>query len=87
MPAAQPSCVEMISLMTLSGLEELEEPWMALMESKDPESVAIAFRLALVHLAQTAKRLQIADVIQQSEQLLQEDHALRPTALNSEWTK
>ena len=67
MPSAQIPCVEMISLMALSDLEQLEEPWMALMQSKDPESVAVAFRLALMHLAQTAKRLQIADVIQSVE--------------------
>ena len=67
MPSAQIPCVEMISLMALSDLEQLEEPWMALMQSKDPESVAVAFRLALVHLTQTSKRLQMADVIQSVE--------------------
>ena len=67
MPSAQIPCVEMISLMALSDLEQLEEPWTALMQSKDPESVALAFRLALVHLAQTSKRIQMADVIQQDE--------------------
>ena len=68
MPAAQIPCVEMISLMALSDLEQLEEPWMGLMESKDPESVALAFRLALAHLVQTSKQLQIAVVIQQAEE-------------------
>ena len=68
MPSAQIPCVEMISLMALSDLEQLEEPWMGLMESKDPESVALAFRLALAHLVQTSKRLQIAVVIQQAEE-------------------
>ena len=58
----------MISLMALSDLEQLEEPWMGLMESKDPESVALAFRLALAHLVQTSKQLQIAGVIQQAEE-------------------
>ena len=58
----------MISLMALSDLEQLEEPWMGLMESKDPESVALAFRLALAHLVQTSKQLQIAVVIQQAEE-------------------
>ncbi len=53
--------------MALSDQEQLEGPWMALMESKDPESVAVAFRLALVHLAQTSKRIQMADVIQSAE--------------------
>ena len=68
MPSAQIPCVEMISLMALSDLEQLEEPWTGLMESKDPESVALAFRLALAHLVQTSKRLQIAVVIQQAEE-------------------
>ena len=68
MPAAQIPCVEMISLMALSDLEQLEEPWMGLMASKDPESVALAFRLALAHLVQTSKQLQIAVVIQQAEE-------------------
>ena len=58
----------MISLMALSDMEQLEEPWTRLMESKDPESVALAFRLALAHLVQTSKRLQIAVVIQQAEE-------------------
>ena len=68
MPSAQITCVEMITLMALSDLEQQEEPWMGLMESKDPESVALAFRLALAHLVQTSKRLQIAVVIQQAEE-------------------
>ena len=68
MPSAQISCVEMVALMALSDLEQLEGPWMELMQSKDPESVAVAFRLALAHLTQTSKRLQMADVIQQAEE-------------------
>ena len=68
MPSAQIPCVEMVALIALSDLEQLEEPWMGLMESKDPESVALAFRLALAHLVQTSKRLQIAVVIQQAEE-------------------
>ena len=70
MPSAQIPCVEMISLMALSDLEQLEGPWTALMQSKDPRSVAVAFRLALVHLEQTSKRIQMADVIQQAEMKL-----------------
>ena len=54
----------MVALMALSDLEQLEGPWMELMQSKDPESVAVAFRFALAHLTQTSKRLQMADVIQ-----------------------
>ena len=58
----------MVALMALSDLEQLEGPWMDLMQSKDPESVAVAFRLALAHLTQTSKQLQMADVIQSAEE-------------------
>ena len=68
MLAAQIPCVEMVALMALSDLEQLEGPWMELMQSQDPESVAIAIRLALAHLAQTNKQLQMADVIQSVEE-------------------
>ena len=68
MPAAQIPCGEMVALMALSDLEQLEGPWMELMQSKDPKSVAVAFRLLLAHLTQTSKRLQMADVIQSVEQ-------------------
>ena len=68
MPTAQIPCVEMVALMALSDLEQLEGPWMELMQSKDPESVAVAFRLALAHLTQTSKQLQMADVIQSVEE-------------------
>ncbi len=70
MPSDQIPCVELIALKALTDLEQLEGPWHELMQSKDPESVALAFRLALAHLAQTSKHSQIAAVIQQSEQLL-----------------
>ena len=49
-------CVEMLALMALSDLEQLEGLWLELMQSKDPESVALAFRLALAHLVQTSKQ-------------------------------
>ncbi|WP_415409629.1 hypothetical protein ACLM45_12810 [Synechococcus sp. A10-1-5-9] len=68
MPSAQIPCVEMVALMAMSDLEQMEGPWMELMQSKDPESVAVAFRLALAHLTQTSKRLQMADVIHSVEQ-------------------
>ena len=54
--------------MAQADLEQMEGPWMELMQSKDPESVAVAFRLVLAHLTQTSKRLQMADVIQSAEQ-------------------
>tara|TARA_B100001063_G_C16409915_1_gene378980 strand:+ start:131 stop:436 length:306 start_codon:yes stop_codon:yes gene_type:complete len=72
MPSDQIPCVELVALKALADLEQLEGPWHELMQSKDPESVALAFRLALAHLAQTSKHLQIAAVIQQSEQLLKQ---------------
>ena len=68
MPAAQIPCVEMVALIALSDLEQLEGPWMELMQSKDPESVAVAFRLALAHLLQTSRNIQMADVIQASKE-------------------
>jgi len=58
----------MVALMALSDLEQLEGTWMELMQSKDPESVALAFRLALAHLTETSKQLQMADVIQAAEE-------------------
>ena len=75
MPSAQIPCVEMVALMALSDLEQLEGPWMELMQSKDPESVAMAFRLARAHLTQTSKQLQMADVIQTAEEHLAGDGA------------
>ena len=56
-------CVEMLALMALSDLEQLEGLWLELMQSKDPESVALAFRLALAHMATTSKRLMGAMVL------------------------
>ena len=70
MAPAQMPCVEIVALMALSDLEQLEEPWMELMQSKNPESVAVAFRLALARLTQTSKRLQMAEVIQSVEMKL-----------------
>ena len=58
----------MVALMALSDLEQLEGTWMELMQSKDPESVALAFHLALAHLTKTSKQLQMADVIQEAEE-------------------
>ena len=67
MPSDQIPCVELIALKALTDLEQLEGPWLELMQTKDPESVALAFRLALAHLTQTSKHLQMADVIQSAE--------------------
>ena len=38
------------------------------LEFEDPESLAAGFRLALAHLVQTSKQLQIAVMIQQAEE-------------------
>ena len=46
----------------MSDLEQLEGHWLELMQSKDPESAAMAFRLALAHLTQPSKRLQMAQI-------------------------
>ena len=64
MDPAQILCVEIPALMAFSDLEQLEGPWMELMHSKDPESVAVAFRLVLVNLTQTRSdcRCQMSDV-------------------------
>ena len=67
MPSAQIPCVEMVALMAMSDLEQLEGPLMELMQSKDPKSVALAFRLLLAHLVKTSRQLQMADVIQAAE--------------------
>ena len=67
MPSDQIHCVELIALEALADLEQMEGPWLELMQTKDPESVALAFRLAFAHLAQTSKHLQMADVIQSAE--------------------
>ena len=81
MPSTQNMCVEMTSLMALSDLEQLKEPWFAMMQSIVTRSVAVGFRLALVHLAQTSKRIQMADVIQQAETKL--EPRTRATALEA----
>ena len=71
MPSAQIPCAEMVALMAQADLEQMEGPWMELMQSKATESVALAFRLALAHMVQTSKQLQMADVIQAAEERLQ----------------
>ena len=67
MVPAQIPCVEMVALMALSDLEQLEGPWMELMQSKDPESVAVAFRLVLAHLTVQSDRLNKAMVLDRLE--------------------
>ena len=57
----------MVALMALSDLEQLEGTWMELMQSKDPESVAVAFRLVLAHLTVQSERLNKAMVLDRLE--------------------
>ena len=84
MPEAQIPCVEMVALMAMADLEQMEGPWLELMQSNGPESVALAFRLALAHLTQTTKRLQMADVIQTAEENLAGDGATAYQAVSQE---
>ena len=51
MPSDQIHCVELIALKALADLEQMEGPWLELMQTKDPESVALVFRLVLAHMA------------------------------------
>ena len=67
MPSAQIPRVEMIGLMALSELEQPEYPWMGLMQSINPDSVTVAFRLALMHFAKVSRRLQMADVVKTAD--------------------
>ena len=67
MPSDKIHCVELVALKALADLDQLEGSWQSIMEASDPEGVALAFRLALAHLAQTSKHLQMADVIQSAE--------------------
>ena len=66
---SQMLCFEIEALTALSDLEQLEGLWKEFMESKGPESVAVPFLFALAqHLFQTIKRMQMADLIQPSEE-------------------
>lgn len=69
------TCVEVFCLQTSSSLEQIEGPWLQLMETGDPECVATALRLYLAHLQMTITQLQPAMVITEAEQALQHDHA------------
>ena len=51
----------------LANLDQLEEPWIDLMSTGDPECVATALRLFHAHLAMTIKNLAPAMVISEVE--------------------
>ena len=40
---------------------------MGLMQSMNPDSVTVAFRLALMHFAKVSRRLQMVDVVKTAE--------------------
>ena len=50
-------CVELVALKALADLDQLEGSWQSIMESSDPEGVALLLRLLLAHMASTSKRL------------------------------
>ena len=57
MPGTAPTNVEMTCLQGLADLERLEGPWLDGLATGDPETVAIALRLLMAHMATTSKRL------------------------------
>ena len=64
------TCVEALSLQISSNLEQIEGPWLQLMESGDPDCVATALRLYLSHLQMTITQMAPAMVITEAEQAL-----------------
>ena len=56
-------CVELVALKALADLDQLEGSWQSIMESSDPEGVALLLRLLLAHMASTSKRLLSAMVL------------------------
>ena len=50
------SIVEEVCLKSLSELEQLEEPWLDLMSTGEPEMVATAMRMFHAHFAVTIKK-------------------------------
>ena len=63
----QSCCTEVFCLGQLSNLEQLEGPWLALMETGDPEAVATALRLFQSHLQWTIEKLAPTLVISEVE--------------------
>ena len=57
MPGTAAPHVEMTCLQGLADLERLEGPWLDGLATGDPETVAIALRLLMAHMATTSKRL------------------------------
>ena len=66
----QPCCTELFCLGQLSNLEQLEGPWLELMETGDPESVAVALRLFQSHLMWTIEKLGPTLAISEAEAAL-----------------
>ncbi len=72
-----PDLVETLCLGQLSNLEQLEGPWVELMSSGDPESVATALRLFQSHLLWTAKQIGATLVINEATAALDEARVKR----------
>ena len=66
-------CVELVA-----DLDQLEGSWQSIMESSDPEGVALLLRLLLAHMASTSKRLLGAMVLDRLD--VETDAVERPTA-------
>ena len=71
-------CVELVALKALADLDQLEGSWQSIMESSDPEGVALLLRLMLAHMASTSKRLLGAMVLDRLD--VEADSVERPTA-------
>ena len=73
MPGRSSCCVEQFCLGQLSNLDQLEEPWLDLMATGEPECVATALRLFHSHLAMTLKHLGPAMLVSEVEAIQQPD--------------
>ena len=64
------NCVETLCLGQLANLDQLEQPWFDLLETRAPELTATALRLFLTHLDHTISMTQRAAVISAAEESL-----------------
>ena len=71
-------CVELVALKALADLDQLEGSWQSIMESSDPEGVALLLRLLLAHMTTTSNRLLGAMVLDRVN--VEADAVERPTA-------
>ena len=73
MPSDQIPCVELVA-----DLDQLKRSWQSIMESSDPEGVALLLRLLLAHMTTTSNRLLGAMVLDRLN--VEADAVERPTA-------